>query len=160
MKRLQVTNFTMNSNLAVYLGAYMDKIFNLAILDFTLQHTILYIIPYLKQMHIAYKIYSNENTFVQDINFFNPDAILSFSDDTIFYRLLDKIVNIFKLDAIVISLKNYIYFEQDWYSVSIYNPFTNETTYLYHTNDKENISNLRRLDNYQTICVEWPPEIS
>lgn len=150
----------MNSNLAVYLGAYLDKIFNLAILDFTPQHTILNIIPYLKQMRIMYKIYSNENAFMQDTNSFHPDAILSASDDIIFYKALEKIVYILKIDAIVINLKNCICFEQGWYSVSIYNPATNQTTYLYHTNGKENIPNLRRLDDYQTIRVEWLPEIS
>lgn len=160
MKRLHVTNFTMNSNLAVYLGAYTDKIFNLAILDFSPQHTILYIIPYLKQMRIAYKIYSNENTLMQDTDSFHPDAILSASDDINFYKALDKIVNILKIDAIIINLKNCILFEQGWYSVTIYNPATNQTTYLYHTNVKKNIPNLRRLNDYQTICVEWLPEIS
>lgn len=159
MKRLQVTNFTMNSNLAVYLGAYTDKIFNLAILDSASQHTILYIIPYLRQMRITYKIYSNEDAFMQDMNFFHPDAILSFSDDFIFFKSLERIINILKIDAIVINLKNCICLEQGWYSVSIYNPSTNQTTYLYHTNDKENIPNLRRLNNYQTICVEWLTEI-
>lgn len=160
MKRLHVTNFTMNSNLAVYLGAYTDKIFNLAILNSSPQHTLLYIIPYLKQMHVTYKIYLNKNEFIQDANSFHPNAILSTSDDMIFYKTLDKIVNILKIDAIVINLKNCIRFEQDWYSVSIYNPATSQTTYLYHTNGAENISNLIRLNDYQTIRVEWLPEIS
>lgn len=160
MKRLHVTNFTMNSNLAIYLGAYIGKIFNLAILDSTPHHTILYIIPYLKQMRVTYKIYSNENAIMQDTDSFHPDAILSASDDIFFYKTLRKIVNNLKIDAIVINLKNCICFEQGWYSVSIYNPATNQTTYLYHTNSMENIPNLRRLDDYQTIHVEWLPEIS
>ena len=159
MKRLQVINFTMNSNLAVYLGAYTDTIFNLAIIDSISQHTILYIIPYLRQMRITYKIKKKKKAFIQDINSFHPDAILSFSDDIIFYKSLEKITNSLKTDAIVINLKNYICLEKGWYSVSIYNPATNQTTYLFHTNDKENIPKLRRLNNYQTICVEWLTEI-
>lgn len=149
----------MNSNLAVYLGAYVDKIFNLAILDSIPQYTISYIIPYLKQMRITYKIYSNENAIMQDINFFHPNAILSFSDDLIFYKSLEEIVNNLKIDAIVINSTNSICLERGWYSVSIYSLSTNQTTYLYHTNDKENIPNLKRLDNYQTIHIEWLPEI-
>lgn len=42
MKRLQAINFTRNSNLVVYLGAYIDKIFNLVILDSLIQFYILF----------------------------------------------------------------------------------------------------------------------
>lgn len=68
MKQLQVTNLTMNPNLSVYLGAYTDKIFRLAILNSNALQTILSIIPYLKQMRISYKIYPDEETFVRDTN--------------------------------------------------------------------------------------------
>lgn len=162
MKRLRVTNLTMSSNLAVYIGAYTDKIFHLAILNSNVCQTILSIIPYLKQMRITYKIYSDENAFIRDTNSFRPDAILSVSDDINYYKSLDKIVNILKIDAIVVNFKNLFSldcFEQNWYSVAIYNPVTAQLTYLYHTNAKTNIQNLRRLDDYPTIQIEWLPEI-
>lgn len=159
MIEIHVTNLTMNANLAVYLGAFTDKIFNLAILDVTPKQTILNIVPYLKQLCIAYKIYSNENAFIQDINSFHPDAILIDSDNISFYKELEKIVNILNMDIIAINLPNNICLEQDWYSVSIFNPATRQTTYLCHTNGKQNIPNIIRLDNYQTIYVEWLPEI-
>jgi len=149
----------MNSNLAVYLCAYTDRIFNFAIIDSAYQHTLFNIIPYLKQMRVKYKIYPNENAFLQDTIFFHPDTILSVSDDIFFYRTLDNIVKNLNIDAIIISLKNCICFKQGWYSVSIYNPATNQTTNLYHTNDKKNIPNIKRLDCYRTIRVEWLPEI-
>lgn len=160
MKRLHITNFTLNSNLAVYLGAYTDKIFNLAILNSTPQQNYLSIIPYLKQMRVTYKIYFTENEFMQDINSLHADAILSFSDDIIFFKPLEKIADKLKIDAIVINLNNGIYLEDGWYFVSIYNPSTKQITYVYHTHSEKNISNLWRLNNYQTICVEWIPEIS
>ena len=163
MKRLQVTNLTMNSNLAVYLGAYTGRIFRLAILNSNVWQTILSIIPYLKQMRISYKIYSDEYTFIRDTDSFHPDAILSVSDDINYYKALDKLVNTLKIDAIVVNLKNLLSFdcfEQNWYSVTIYNPSIAQTTYLYHTNVQTNIPYLKRLDDYSTIHVEWQPEIS
>lgn len=163
MKRLQITNLTMNSNLAVYLGAYTDKIFRLAILNSNLWQAILSIIPYLKQMRITYKIYSDENAFIKDTDSFHPDAILSVSDDINYYKALDKLVNILKIDAIVVNFKGlfpFDCFEHDWYFVTIHNPTTAQTTYLYHTNTKTNLPKLRKLDAYSTIYVEWQPEIS
>ena len=105
----------------------------------------------------------DEETFVRDTNSFHPDAILAVSDDTNFYKALDKLVNILKIDAIIVNLKNirtFDCFEPNWYSVTIYNPSTAQTTYLYHTNSKINIPHLKRLDAYSTIHVEWQPEIS
>lgn len=163
MKRLQVTNLTTNSNLAVYLGAYTDRIFRLAILNSNALHPILSIIPYLKQMRISYKIYHDEDTFIRDTDSFHPDAILAVSDEMNFYKPLDHLVNILKIDAIIVNLKNirtFDIFEQNWYSVTVYNPSTAQTTYLYHTNSKINIPYLKRLDAYSTIHVEWQPEIS
>lgn len=158
MKRLKLTNFTLNSNLAIYLCAYIDKICRLAILDIDYQHTIMDIIPYLKQMHLQYKTYKNENELISD-SFFHPDLILTISDNLDFYNRLNNIATFYKLEVIIISSQNCMPLESDWYSVKIYSVPTTQTTYLYHTNLNSNVFDLIKLNNYKNILIEWLPEI-
>lgn len=163
MKKLHVTNLTMNSNLAVYLGAYIGSIHKLALLNTNVDPMILYIIPYLKQMHMAYKIYADENTFIQDIKFFCPDAILSIADHTKNFKTLNSLVNTFKIDAIIVSRKNRPisdFHSENWYGVTIYNPATAQTTCLYHTDKDNNVPLLMKLNDYSSIHVESLPKMS
>lgn len=147
----------MNANLAVYFGAYINKISNLAILDSNSKQNILTIIPYLKQMRINYRVYSDLEDFIQDKDTFCPSALISISDEIPFNKKWDEISNTLNIDVIIVTPKESISFENfeaDWYSVVITNPNINQFTYLYHTNGRENIPLLKRLNSYQTICVE------
>lgn len=158
MKSLCVTNLTMNSNLAIYIGAYTEIIHKLAILATTTEHSILYVVPYLKQMHIKYRIYSDEKTFMEDVDCFQPDALLSASEEFDLYAVLDKIAQKLAIDIISVNPNEIMSFEilqKNWYSVTIYNPQLLQTTYIYHTNINKNVEPLLMLNHYPTIKVEW-----
>lgn len=158
MKNLYVINSTMNSNFAIYIGAYIDILQNLAILVPNSKESILYVIPYLKQMHITYKIYSSENKLTMDIDSFQPDAVLFDSDDLESDLILNMLANTSEIDVISVSLNPFCsskLLQKDGYFVTIFNPQTVQTTYIYHTNANKNVPHLMMLNHYQTIQVEW-----
>lgn len=158
MKNLHVINSTRNSNLAIYMGAYIDILHNLAILVSNPGESILYVIPYLKQMGITYKIYSTENELAMDIHSFKPDAVLFDFSDLELEIILNMLTNTSEIDVISVSSNASCFSEhlqKNGYFVTIFNPQTEQTTYIYHTNAKKNLSHLMMLNRYQTIQVEW-----
>jgi len=143
----------MNSNIAIYLGAYTNIIHKLAILNLTSKQSILNILSYLVQLKIAYKIYFDYNAFRRDVVFFQPDTLLSISNDIGLCTILNEL----EIDVICANPKEPIsskLLQGSFYSVIINNPRTKQTTNIYHTNAKKNIPVLMRLNNYQTISVE------
>lgn len=157
MKKFYVTNYTMNSNIAIYLGAYTNIIHKIAILNSNSEFLILKIIPYLEQLKITYKIYSDEIIFRKDIGSFQPEALLSMSNDHSSCTMLNEFASTLEIDVIYANPKEPLsskLLQGNWYTVVIFNPKTNETTYIYHTNFRKNIPFLMMLDNYQTIEVE------
>ena len=157
MTKINVTNFTMNSNLSVYLGAYANQIRHLAILVSDINQSILSVIPYLKQMCIDYKIYADEMSFFKDSMFFHPDTLLL--DSNAFD--LNTFLNIPTIDTEVDiiatnpshSLSDKLS-EKEWYWVTIYNPRTKQKIDILHSNASKNKALLMKLNNYQTISVE------
>lgn len=148
----------MNSNLAVYMGAYVDIIHSLALLDSTANSSISYIVPYLNQMHIAYKVYTDENVIINDTDSFQPNAILTTSDTLDMYKSLEGIINKLGIDAVGVNPPKNLFskfLQDDWYFVTIYNPRLTQTTHICHTNAKKNVPFLTMLNNYQNIKVEW-----
>lgn len=146
----------MNSNLAVYIGAYLETIHNLAIIVPALSDPIISIVPYLKQMHIAYKIYSASNAFTEKINLLQYNVLLTTSV-SLATITLNGYANIHGLDIINFDCQMHpdsSLFRGNWYSVTIYNPNTGQITYVHHTNEKKNIPLLVKLNNYKFINVE------
>lgn len=157
MQKLSITNYTRNSNFAIYLGAYVNIIHNLAILGSSAGQTVLHITPFLEQMNILYKIYFDESTFLKDIGSFRPDTLLYIANKLNMHTTLDKIASTLKIDVICTDPKepfSYELLQGNWYSVVVYNPKTTQTTHIYHTNAEKNIPLLKTLNNYQTIKVE------
>ena len=157
MKKLHVTNLTGNSNLAIYMGAYMDIIFRLAILDLSSGSFFLGIVPYLNQMNIHYKVYADVFSWVNDMDSFRPDAVFIAQGKFNLETVLDSVLEKCPTDVLYASLEEAYIFKnlpQKWYSAIIYNPELGRTTYVYHTNAQKNMPYLQRLNYYRTIKVE------
>lgn len=157
MKKLYITNLTRNSNLVVYMGAYIDIIHRFAILAQVPDQFAFSITPSLSQMNITYKVYSDEYSFINDIDLFRPDAIFVTTGNLHLVTMLDCILSSNQIDIIYAGLEEVPLFkkmQKNWYSAIIYSPHLEETTYVYHTNFSKNIPILKKINCYQTIKIE------
>lgn len=155
MIKINITNFTTCSNLAIYLGAYSDKISNIAILDINHKKNLLYIIPYLKQIGINYQVYTHLTSFIEDKKDGKKCILMLMADDISFDIQVFKLFQKNKTDIIIVtSMKNKFIEENisNCFFVKINSPNTNQLTYLYQTN-LENISVLKKLNYYESISV-------
>lgn len=147
----------MNSNLSIYMGAYIDFIHQIGILASNKNQSILYIIPYLNQMRIDYKIYANETLFFSDIASFCPNALLFDGNDFNIHKIWNELINVSTVDVISINTTSpqVEFLKEGGYFVTIFNPKTLEQLNIFHSNIEKNIAKLMALNYYQNIEIEY-----